>query len=134
MKVHLCCGIRLNRAVCSRTRLISGGQRRVGAFAQRAGERGGQTQPSRGRERAAQAEDHRGGDFQTGAAQRAGEDQRGERAITKMLFDREAVSARGKTFAFMHTALCSCVCRCSKGFSDVHRKQHHLENLFGAEQ
>lgn len=61
--------------------LISGGQRCVSAFAQRAGERGGQTQQSRGRERAAQAEDHRGGDFQTGTAQRAGEDQRGERIV-----------------------------------------------------
>ncbi|TNM98490.1 hypothetical protein fugu_014736 [Takifugu bimaculatus] len=46
------------------------------ALAQRTGERGGQTQPDGGRERAAQAEDHRGGDFQAGAAQRAGEDQR----------------------------------------------------------
>lgn len=58
--------------------LTTGGQRRVGPFAQRAGECGGEAQPSRGRERAAPAEDHRGGDLQTGAAQRAGEDQRGK--------------------------------------------------------
>lgn len=72
--------------VCVRSvAVISGGQRRVGAFAQRAGERGGQTQPGRGWERAAPTEDHRGGDFQTGAAQRAGEDQRGEGIIVEMM-------------------------------------------------
>lgn len=67
--------------------MISGGQRRVGAFAQRVGECGGQTEQSRGRERAAQTEDHRGGDFQAGAAQRAGEDQRGERIVVEVFFD-----------------------------------------------
>lgn len=70
--------------VCS-VAVISGGQRRVCAFAQRAGECGGQTQPGRGRERAPPTEDHRGGDFQTGAAQRAGEDQRGEGIIVEMM-------------------------------------------------
>lgn len=68
--------------VTPRPRLVfgptSGGQGRVGASAQRAGEHRGQAQPSGGRERDAAAEDHRGGDLQTGAAQRAGEDQRGE--------------------------------------------------------
>lgn len=66
--------------------VVSGGQRRVGAFAQRVGERGGQTQQSWGRERAAQTEDHRGGDLQTGAAQRAGEDQRGEGMMADMWY------------------------------------------------
>lgn len=83
--------------------VISGGQRCVGAFAQRAGERGGQTQQSRGRERAAQTKDHRGGDLQTGAAQRAGEDQRGERTVMEMLFDSRLLQAVRKTFAFTHT-------------------------------
>lgn len=64
----------LTRHVC----LTPGGQRCISTFAQRVGERGGQTQSSRGRERAAPAEDHRGGDLQASAAQRAGEGQRGE--------------------------------------------------------
>lgn len=90
--------------------MISGGQRCVGAFAQRVGERGGQTQPSRGRERAAQTEDHRGGDLQTGAAQRAGEDQRGEGMREKMLSEMRVLKVTVKTFAFMQRKNLFCLC------------------------